>query len=431
MEFDAVTSEVKDHATYSASGAARWLGCPGSIKLCEKAPPQRESPYAVEGTEAHACLEFLLKNRHNLKAALFSAARKYDSDMIEHAKTALEWAEDRQISLSGSVLLCEQKVDSSPFTCKGQFGTLDISLVQEFGRLVVIDYKYGAGVAVNPEGDDGRGNPQLIYYALALSHEYDHNFADVELVVIQPRAYHESGDVIRSFVMSMEELLSWGYTFQQGVWATKKPDPKLFSGAWCKFCPAATICPELKTKALAQAQVVFSDTTGVASVPEPKLIQLPNLGTILDACDRLEDWIGKVREHAYHVLERGETVAGFKLVNKKSPRKWVNEERISREATKRFGSAAFTTPKLHTPAQLEKAAKGVPGVAEWVQARVTCNSSGVTLVRDTDKRPAVKPLEVVFAEPYAPIKNVTPLALQGRIATAVKKKAGVKKHKTK
>lgn len=410
MALDKKTSEVKDHATYSASGAERWLNCPGSIKLAALAPEQPDSPYAIEGTEAHACLEFILKNRANFSAALKTAAKKWDSDMVEHAKSAAEtilgWLGDT----AGGELLVETRVDSTPFLgVEGQFGTLDVAIAQEFGRLRIIDYKYGAGHAVDPAGADGKGNPQLCYYGLGVSHLFDHNFSEVELIIIQPRAYHESGETVRSFTMPIDDLLTWRDTFKKGVGETLKSIPYLQAGSWCRYCAAATQCPELKDLSFKRAQIVFDDGKGLQSVPEPRMITLPNLSTILDACDRLEDWIGRVREHAVHVLERGSEIEGFKLVAKRGIRKWTDEETIGAEAKRKFGDVAFTAPKLLSPAQLEKTARTTPGIDEWVSARVTAESSGTTLVRATDKRQAVRTIE-----------NIFPDALQGKLPKAKK-----------
>lgn len=390
-EMQKVSGE-KDHAEFSASGSHRWLNCPGSLALSKTAPPQRESEYAAEGTKAHECLEFLLKNRANLTKALKVAKKKYDPEMVEHAFFATHWI---VMDAEGEEILCETKVDSSAFTCTGQFGTVDAAIVREFGRLTVIDYKYGAGIAVEPDGEDGKGNPQLVYYALALSHQYHHNFTEVELVVLQPRAYHESGEIARSFVLKMEDLLAWGPRFREGVMETSDPAAPLKAGSWCKFCPAAVICPELKQNAFKQAQVAFSDDTALVTVPDVQLIALPQLGTILDGCYKLEAWIDKVREHALHVLERGGEVEGFKLVQKRSIRRWINEEVATSEALKKFGDGALTKPKILSPAQLEKAVKGSDA---WVAERTSAESSGTTLARQSDKRPAVKTIEEVFRD---------------------------------
>lgn len=397
-KLDTRTSEIKAHAEYSASGAERWLNCPPSHELSQKAPEAPESSYAAEGTEAHACFEFLLKNRHNLKVALTVARKTYSADMVEHAKAAVEWLAQRAANMPDAEILSETRVNSSPFLIEGQFGTLDAAIVEEFGRLLVCDYKYGAGIAVEPVDEDGNENPQLVYYALALSYAYNHNFQDVELVVIQPRAYHESGETIRSVVIPIDRLLSWHRRFRDGVMATSDKDAVFKTGKWCRFCRAAPICPELKDKALKDAQIAFSDTEGLASVPEPTMIKLPNLGTILQACDKLENWIERVREHARHVLERGGEVEGFKLVEKRGTRKWSDEEKTAAEARKKFGDRAFSQPKLLSPAQLEKAVKGAD---EFVAKRTKVEVSGTTVVPVTDKRPAVNTIEQVFGDKKA------------------------------
>ncbi len=400
MALNTKTSEEKDHAEFSASGSARWLNCPGSHELSKQAPPAPENRYAAEGTAAHACLEFLLKNRLNLDAAVAKAQKnpEWDSDMVYHALAAVAWVLERLESEGkGATLLCETRVDASYFTCTGQFGTLDAAVAKEFGRLTVIDYKYGAGIAVDPVDDDGELNSQLVYYALGVSKLYEHNFAEVELVVIQPRAYHETGDTVRSVTVPMDDLLAWVERFRAGVMATSDKQAPVVPGKWCKYCTAATICPELKVKAMKDAQIAFSDQGGIESIPEPSMISIPHLGTILGACDKLEAWIKKVREHAEYALTKGREIPGYKLVQKRGQRKWINAAEAEREAVSRFGSLALSEPKLLSPAQLEKSAKGVAGVDQWVSARTTAESSGTTIARDSDKRPAVVPAKTVFA----------------------------------
>ncbi len=407
------------HAKYGASKAERWLSCPGSIRLEAKAPPQAESVYAKEGTDAHACLEFLLKNRMNLAKAVKVAAKTYNQEMISHAEDAVAWVEEQMLTDPGAVLLSESRVDSSHFTMEGQFGTLDIAIVREFGRLTVIDYKYGAGVAVDADGEDGRGNPQLVYYGLALSHSFGHNFSEIELVVIQPRAHHHSGNTIRTKILTMEQFLPWEFDFKAGVQVCEQDNAPLKAGTWCRFCPAAVICPELKQGALKKAQVAFSDEKGLGLVPKPDLISLPHLGTILEGIERLEEWIAAVRAHAFQVLEKGGKVQGYKLVAKRGQRRWADEDASSREARKRFGDIAFSAPELISPAQLEKMAKSYPGITEWVKARVTVESSGNTLAPEADSRPAIRPMEEIFDD-----VKPKPLALSGRSPTTkIRKKS--------
>ena len=62
---------------------------------------------------------------------------------------------------------------------------------------------------------------------------------------------------VRSHVMSTEELLKWGLEFKAGVERCKDPNAPLIAGKHCKWCPAATICPEISDRAFERANVSF------------------------------------------------------------------------------------------------------------------------------------------------------------------------------
>ena len=387
------------HAKYSASGSHRWLHCSGSIELSEKAPPQGESSYAKEGTEAHECLEFLLNNRHNIKAAEKMARKKWDDDQVNYGLDSVDYVLKRANELGGEVEIeAETRVDASFFTKEGQFGTTDISIIQLFGRLIILDYKYGAGVPV-----DAKENSQLIYYALGMAARYDFNFEEVEMVVIQPRAEHEDGP-IRSWTCTMDYLLEeWVPKFKRGVEICEDPfESTLLAGDHCRFCPAASICPEISNKRLREAQIEFDDETmEIETLPTVGKIAIKNLPTILDACDRLEHWIEAVRSHAFHVMERNETIHGYKLVEKRNTRKWSDEEKVAKLAKKYFGETAFAHPKLLSPAQFEKAhslysTDEEKRAKKFVEKYTTSKSSGFTMVKESDARDAVNYIETQF-----------------------------------
>jgi len=384
-----------DHAVYSASGSKRWLACAGSINLERQAPPQAESKYAEEGTKAHEVVELYLQGYIGKRAPKIPKG-VYDKGMIEHGFTAFRWIVDRVTALNDPTVkvLCETRVDL-PVSEPDTFGTVDAAIVQLFGRLTVIDYKYGAGIAIDPTE-----NTQLIYYALGLAHLYDFNFEDVELVVIQPRAEVEGGPV-RSWVMGIDELESWGTTFEAGIQASKKKGANLVPGEHCRFCKASVICPELSERALKEAQIDFDPIDGSLGLPAvvPSALAIPQLSQILNACDKLEEWIGRVREHAFFVLNKGEKIEGWKLVEKRSIRKWVNDDKVKDLAFKKFGASAMTEPELLSPAQFEKTFKKTSvaeNAKEFIDKYVTAKSSGFTLARASDKRPEANSITTEF-----------------------------------
>lgn len=392
---------TRAHAKYSASGSPRWLKCSGSIELSEKAPPQSESPYAKEGTEAHECLEFLLNNRNRLLAAEKMARKKWNDDQVNHGLDAVAYVLEKADTLlvGGEVEIeAETRVDASFFTKEGQFGTTDISIIQLFGKLVIIDYKYGAGVPVSVVE-----NSQLIYYALGMAARYDFNFEEVEMVIVQPRAEHEDGP-IRSWSCSMQYLLDeWVPKFKRGVEICEDPfESTLLAGDHCRFCPAAPICPEISNKRLREAQIEFDDDTmEIETLPSVTKIAIKNLPTILEACERLEHWIESVRSHAFNVMERNETIDGYKLVKKRSTRKWSDEDKVAKLARKHFGDTAFAHPKLLSPAQFEKAhalysTDEEKRAKKFVEKYTTNESSGFTMVKESDSRDAINYIETEF-----------------------------------
>lgn len=384
-------AEEKAHAKYSASGSKRWLKCHGSTALIEKAPEPRESKYAKEGTTAHSVLEYLGKNRKKRAQAAAFLRKSYPTDMVAYAEAALDYVEKRLKKYSGADLEIEVRCDL-PVTEKDQFGTTDLAIVELYGRLIVIDYKYGAGVPVFPDE-----NSQLIYYALALAHKYDYCFSEVELVVIQPRrpipvegkppgAIEET---VRSWTTSIETLLEWRDKFENGIVANKKaaknPEAHLLSGDHCQFCPAAVICPEIKNKALRKAQATFDDDLSELSLPvvssrrdlTPKMI-----ADFLDAAETLEIWTKAVRDFAEGIIENGVQIPGWGFVDKRGSRKYTNIERADKEARKYFGDKAYSKPELLSPAQIEKACASKPGLlAKFMKDHVATVSSGVTLGR--------------------------------------------------
>lgn len=373
--------ETKTHSLFSCSSSERWINCPGSIELSKSAPPQIESDYAREGTDAHYCLEqFLLAD--DAETTCEFLLKKYPQDMVSVAYDTYRLI----ASLSGGhEVIAEQKVDTTPFIGVKSHGTLDCAIVEPFGRLTIIDYKYGAGIPVEPEE-----NTQLILYALGMLHAHHYNFLDVSLMIIQPRAPHENGPV-REWITSVENLIEFGRRIRDAATIAQKPGAPLAAGAWCKFCPAAAMCPEISKKAMRDAAIEFSDDLSDVAPPFIDSIDVAHLPAALRAADKIETWIDALRKRAFLLLERGEKIDGYKLVAKRSIRKWIDEVETARQAEKLFGDKAFQKSLL-SPAQFEK----VIDEPRWFTSRVSNVSSGLTMVSEVDKRPSVNRAQIDF-----------------------------------
>jgi hypothetical protein len=382
------------HSKLSPSNAHRWMNCPGSVALCEKAPPEKPSVYAEEGTKAHSCLEFVLQSfikKKSLSGAVKKANEKFGDEMASHAAKSVDII--RSMKPQGPAqLFCEERVNLTHVIPNG-FGTLDAAWVQEFGDLVAIDYKYGAGVAVSPQEENGEPNPQLMLYAVGVARRHEYNFEKVVLAVIQPRIWtaEETGGLV-SAEFPFEVLEEFEAKTVKAVKATQEKMAYLNAGSWCKFCPAASFCPEISTNALERSGVVFDLEKGIQATPEPKALTVESLSKILPACDLLENWIHEVRSQAYTLADRGEKIPGYKLVNKRANRVWT--QGAEEKAKELFGEKVFAPPSFLSPAQLEKAIgkKGKDFTAEYTASV----SSGTSLVAESDRRPEVSPMVFEF-----------------------------------
>lgn len=368
--------DQKKHAKYSASSAHRWIACPGSISLSEKAPPQRESDYAAEGTRAHECLEALLKDVEHMGNTHAKLVQSHGIEMAEHAWSAAQTI--LKMKPKGAKLLVEYK-SNLDFIEPDMGGTADAVIVEDYGTLTVIDYKYGQGVLVDPEK-----NEQLLCYALGVAHQYNYDFTDVRLVIVQPRAYSDDGKTVREWACGIDYLKNFSIALGEAVGASLNPKPSFEAGDHCRWCPAKMICPEISTKALAQAKVEFIDD--VAETPPVTALTQVQISTALKAFPVIRDWMSAVESYALQSMQEGAEIPGWKLVEKRSIRKWT-DSKIESRAKRIFGSKVFTEPELKSPAQFEK----LGSVAKkFVENNTSSVSSGVTLAPSSDKRNAVK-----------------------------------------
>lgn len=384
----------RKHSDFSASSADRWITCPGSIELIRKLDKtftKEDSVYAQEGTKAHECLEFIVARFGNLPAAHDAALKKWPQEMVDHAISSAKTIFKLRPSAQAK-LLVETRVFLKPIG-KDLFGTLDYAWVDEWGTLVVCDYKYGAGVPVLPIDDEtGEGNYQLLYYALGLAYKYNFEFGQVKLAVLQPRVWREDEDPLTIGTVTVKALRDFEKKVKKAVALASQPNaPLVPSEKGCRWCPAAPTCPAISKVQMDAANIAFDVEEGITKLPELAALTPTNLHVVLDSCDLLETWIEKVRVHAYELACRGEKIQGRKIVNKKGTRRWLPE--AEEQATKRFGKQAFET-KLLSPAQLEKALgkNGKSFAEKWAEMY----SSGFTLARESDRRPEVTPKTPVF-----------------------------------
>lgn len=359
------------HAKLGPSSADRWMACPGSVVLSE-GMPSRTSDHAEEGTRAHDLAEAMLEGK----------AFKADPDMILNVNVYVEHVKELA-SKPGAMLHVETQVKIT----EDVWGTLDAAVWSPEERtLYVRDLKYGQGVPV--EVSD---NKQLKLYALGALLQWGYKAKVVNVGIVQPRLPHADGP-IRSKDFNAVDLLEFQADVLEAVEKVHRAEyGRGEVSGWdhaylhptekgCRWCLAAPICPKLKAKTLEVAKQAF--TPAIPYDPS-------ELAKALDYAPIVEAWVKNLREFAYAEAEKGNAIPGFKLVEKRANRKWRTEDESLEDAlAPHILLDDLYEKKLKTPAQVEKLLdkEGKAALAELVVRE----SSGHTLVSESDPRPAVR-----------------------------------------
>lgn len=371
------SSKPKAHARFAASNSSRWIACPGSLELSDQAPEQVSGAAADEGTLAHDLMELaLLAKAKDVKAFAKTLPKKYPADMVGHVQGFVDfvWSQMKP----GYELLVEERIELDFLHPTDAFGTVDVAIIEPFGLLHIIDFKYGRGFV------DHNDNSQMIYYGLGLAHKHGYDFEQVKTTIYQPRV---EGEVHRSSFHTIQDLKVWSSIFKQAIQNAETADltTDLKPGDHCKWCPAKIICPEISKKSLSNAKLDFDSPV----LPSPVELKPEQMKELLSRAHYLELWISEVKSYAIQKLKKGQRIPGWSLVPTRAQRVWNNPSDLILEWPKSFDGKKISPYKqeLKTPPQVEKELKAAKVKKETIEGflkdYVSHVSSGVTLEQQT------------------------------------------------
>lgn len=375
----------KTHVALGASGASRWMNCPGSVRMATGMPDYKTDS-AREGTAAHAVGEISLKR--GIEPDALIAAKFHDveisEEMAEHVGVYVRYC--RKYIDAKLPHWIEQPITLASLNPPQEMrGTPDFTGYDPVSQMLeVVDLKYGRGVVV-----EVKGNVQTRYYALGalLKLGKDKPVRWVRMTIVQPRVAHPDG-LIRSETIALDDLLGFAGDLMDAARATMQPDAPLVPGSHCRWCKAVAVCPAQREQAQALAQIEF-DNLPVDRPPAPSTLPVEVLADMLSKAPILEDWLKSMYAHAEALLAKGIEVPGFKLVARRPTRRWNDEEQVIRwlEARGYKPEDINEKPELRSPAQIEK----VMGKQkkELPEEFIVKRSSGHTLVPESDARPAL------------------------------------------
>ena len=369
------------HVLLSASSSHRWLNCPPSARLCERYE-DKGSDYAAEGTEAHILGEYKLKTALGIKAKdPTSALTRFYEEMDEcangYAAYILELVETAKQTCADPVVLIEQKLDFSKYVQEG-FGTGDCVIIAD-GTLHIVDYKHGQGVLV-----EAADNPQMKLYALGALEIFDgiYEINKVSMTIYQPKR-----DNISTHEVFKESLYQWAEEVLKPAAAIAYAgDGEYNCGEWCQFCKAKYECRKRAERNMELAKLDFK---------RPPLLEDDEIESILGKIDDLVSWASDVKDYALQAALGGKLWQGWKVVEGKSNRKYVNEDAVAKSVTT-AGYDPYYKSVMGITA-MEKTL-GKVKFAELLSGLVEKPQGKPTLVSEGDKRPAINTAKNDFME---------------------------------
>ena len=370
------------HHTYSASGSAGWMACPGKIAM-ERGLKNESSSFADEGSAAHfLAAECLTKNLNPFdfrgryivcwekegdkdgqcwseESVPYGAKERsrweVSSDMAENMSLYCDRV--REIA-KGHTLLVEQRVEFGPLIgLEGAFGTSDVIVIAKDGSWIEIDdLKYGfkAVYATN--------NPQMQLYTLGVLNDFEHlidasKLREIRMRILQPRIHNfsdwatdlngisEFADRAQQAIeLSEEAIATWpaAKMSESGInyWYDKYLNP---TAKGCEWCLAKADCPALlKANLVEVAHLLPATVDGlpeyfddqmpvdavVEQLPPETLIEegmkrIPHISfaeleRLYKAIPMMETWIEAVQARMFHDMMQGYKAGGYKLVKGKA-----------------------------------------------------------------------------------------------------------------
>jgi hypothetical protein len=349
--------------------------------VAAEAYPAQDTDFTREGTLAHEVAEQIAHGGTAVDALIRNPVRFSETteammnheitrEMVECAEGYADYLQELTKS-DDAVILLEQRVDFSPWVPDG-FGTCDCIIIQG-EMLTIIDYKYGQGVPVSAVG-----NPQMKLYALGALNDYGiaYDVTKVEMHIYQPRLNNISVDRI-----TVDELLTWAESTVKPIAAkAAKGEGEYAAGEHCRFCPHAGKCREL-TRTCTEYVETHSLRVALPVLAPHEVAEVLRMEPLITL------WLKRVKDQALTTLLEGGEVPGFKCVEGRSSRGWVDELRVAeRLRAAEYSTEEFTKTELLSPAAMEKAI-GKRKVAELLTDHIDRSPGAPTVVPETDKRP--------------------------------------------
>ena len=359
------------HAKYSGSKIPRLIRCPGSEDfvqyLIQKGEIQAEetSTYADEGTMLHEAQELMVLGK--------PITQELDGEQYDCLDFNMNFLNQLIKTHKIDNVMTERLVTLDEYGIEGSGGTTDI---EAFSRandsLHILDWKFGQGVAVFVEK-----NEQLMTYLLgaARNPELLKKYNELWIHVSQPRFGYTG-----SYQCSIDELMGLKNAIVNAI-----ASHDICAGEkQCLWCRGKVRCNEYNMLNQDRAATVFE----IAKMMGNNECSFKKMTELLQYEAFFKKTFKAIKDE-FKMLNPGQLrEQNMKRVAGKSNRSYVSEEQTVEFICKTYEDVVdmYEDPKLKSPAQMEKAVKGLKKDKEW-QELIYKPKGNPIIVSASDKRP--------------------------------------------
>lgn len=378
-----------------ASAASRWTVCKASPRFIlenQHRIPKQDTTYSLEGSLAHSVAEARLRNEPWPSGASL--------EMVQHACAYADFCRD--LAGPGATEFVESKVPLWYYP--GRNAIIDFAAATDT-QVTIVDYKYGAGVAV-----DSYENKQMAIYGRCFIEHILIPFGTIDLTddtpivlaIYQPRVQRDEqnepwrttwGELRRFTDFEVQHVADQILRPRDNEMLPFRPSDKT-----CQFCPAKEFCAASTQDLLGDfAPLVLSDPQSVIDTPEvvqlapPEALDEVHLRAALAVASGLSKWLQDVKSYAEARAKEGHVIPGFKLVEGRGQRQWADEAEVAKLLKPKLKDKTFTK-ELISVAQAEKLLKSETLSARFknkMDSLIVRKEGRPTLVPESDKRPAL------------------------------------------
>jgi hypothetical protein len=301
------------------------IACQATLAMSAGLPPEPDTPETLEGNAADWVAKEYAAGREVAYGTDIPLPGnfKVDYDMIHGAKL---WAEALGYGAVYDTTVVAERIHPTAV-----YGPPDGYVWNPIDGLIRLgDYKYGFGVVELVTVDENGQwiiNWQLLAYLAGIldTLEINDEYVRVELIIVQPRAYHPEGPVRRIMIPATSIRAQVNEAFNKVHKAMKPfeaiplgPMPEATTGPHCIYCPARGIC---KTYQAATTKVVeyVGQMGRIAMGPADIGVEL---AILQHAAQFLRGRINALETQAESYLRGGERVPLFCMEQEGGGYKW-------------------------------------------------------------------------------------------------------------